>query len=130
ADGSPHGRADSVRVALRVRIKFKSMIATPAFLDSRMTDALPNSRRVYVSGVLHPDVKVPMREISLSPTTGPRGETEVNPALRVYDTSGPWGDPDFHGDVRQGLPPLRREWILRRGDVEEYEGRRTTPQDN
>jgi phosphomethylpyrimidine synthase len=106
------------------------MIATPAFFESRMDVALPNSRRVYVSGVLHPEVRVPMREISLSATKGPRGETEVNPPVRVYDTSGPWGDPNFQGDVRQGLPPLRRDWILRRGDTEEYEGRKSTPSDD
>ena len=46
------------------------------------------------------------------------GEIEINEPVRVYDTSGPWGDPDFHGDVTQGLPPLRAKWIRERGDVE------------
>ena len=58
------------------------------------------------------------------------GEIEVNEPVRVYDTSGPWGDPDFHGDVTQGLPPLRAKWIRDRGDVEEYEGRNVQPIDD
>lgn len=70
-----------------------------------------------------------MREIRLSPTTGRFGERE-NPPVRVYDTSGPWTDPEVETDVRKGLPPLRRRWIEMRGDVEEYEGRRTQPIDD
>ena len=69
--------------------------------------SLPNSRRIYVKGELHPEIHVPFREISLAPTKSMNGEIEVNEPVRVYDTSGPWGDPDFHGDVEQGLPPLR-----------------------
>jgi phosphomethylpyrimidine synthase len=90
----------------------------------------PNSRKVYVKGKLHPDIRVPFREISLSPTKSMNGEIEVNEPVRVYDTSGPWGDPDFHGDVEQGLPPLRAKWIRDRGDVEEYEGRTVKPIDD
>src|SRR5437762_6542875 len=84
----------------------------------------PNSRKVYVPGKLHADLRIPFREISLAPTKSMNGEIEVNEPVRVYDTSGPWGDPDFHGDVEQGLPPLRATWIRDRGDVEEYEGRK------
>ena len=58
------------------------------------------------------------------------GEIEINEPVRVYDTSGPWGDPDFHGDVTQGLPPLRAKWIRDRGDVEEIEGRKVQPIDD
>ncbi len=90
----------------------------------------PNSRRVYSAGVRHPDIRVPFREISLAPTKTMSGESEVNEPLRVYDTSGAWGDPDFHGDVGQGLPPLRAKWIRDRNDVEEYEGRRVQPIDD
>src|SRR5947208_10541178 len=71
----------------------------------------PNSRKVYVSGS-RPDVRVPMREISQSPTAGRFGE-RPNPPVRVYDTSGPGGE----------LTPLRRPWILERGDVFEHGGR-------
>lgn len=85
-------------------------------------EALPNSRRVYVNGSRE-DVRVPMREISLHETRKPDGSTESNEPVRVYDCSGPWGDPDYHRDVTKGLPQTRRAWIQERGDVEEYEGR-------
>jgi len=71
-----------------------------------------------------------MRQIELSPTKSISGEIEINEPVRVYDTSGPWGDPDFEGNVEQGLPALRREWILKRSDVAEYDGREIKPQDN
>jgi len=73
-------------------------------------EPLPNSRKMYVNGRLHADVRVPFREISLAPTKSMNGEMDVNEPVRVYDTSGPWGDPDFHGDVAQGLPALRAKW--------------------
>src|SRR5438552_10999457 len=91
---------------------------------------LPNSRKVYISGKIHPDIRVPFREITLAPTKSLNGEIEVNEPVRVYDTSGPWGDPDFHGDVSQGLPPLRVKWIRDRGDVEDYDGRVVRPIDD
>jgi phosphomethylpyrimidine synthase len=83
-----------------------------------------------VNGKLHPNIRVPFREISLAATKTMSGEIEVNEPVRVYDTSGPWGDPDFHGDVTRGLPPVRAEWIRDRGDAEEIEGRAVSPQDN
>jgi phosphomethylpyrimidine synthase len=91
---------------------------------------LPASTRVYVEGKLHPSLRVPMREISLSATKSFNGREEPNEPVRVYDCSGPWGDPSFNGTVEQGLPALRREWILQRDDVESYEGRPVKPQDN
>jgi phosphomethylpyrimidine synthase len=90
----------------------------------------PNSRRIYVAGRIHPDIRVSQREIYQSPTRLPDGRTEVNPNVGVYDTSGPWGDPGYAGDVREGLPRLRDPWILGRGDVEGYEGRQVRPLDN
>jgi phosphomethylpyrimidine synthase len=87
--------------------------------EAHSSEQLPNSKRVYVTGRLHPNVRVPMREITLTPTKGFNGRIEVNEPVRVYDCSGPWGDPDFDGDVEHGLPPLRREWILQRDDVVE-----------
>jgi phosphomethylpyrimidine synthase len=80
----------------------------------------PNSRKVHVHGKLFPDVRVPMREISLSPTRAatPGVPDDINPALVVYDTSGPYTDPDYTVDARNGLPALRRDWILAREDVE------------
>jgi phosphomethylpyrimidine synthase len=94
------------------------------------TSPLPASSRVYVEGSLHPDVRVPMREIALSPTKDFNGRLEVNEPVRVYDTSGPWGDTSYAGTVETGLPPMRAEWIRRRGDVEEYDGRAVEPRDN
>src|SRR3954465_14365906 len=84
---------------------------------------LPNSKKIYLPGSVHPDLRVPFREISLAPTKTLSGEIEVNEPLRVYDTSGPWGDPAVALDVEQGLAPLRHDWILERGDVEQIEGR-------
>ena len=75
-------------------------------------------------------MRVPFREIALSPSKNMDDEFEENPPVRVYDTSGVWTDPKAKCDVREGLPTLRREWILARGDVEEYEGREILPQDN
>ena len=89
-----------------------------------------NSKKIYVGGKLHRDVHVPFREISLAPTKSMNGETEVNEPVRVYDTSGPWGDPSVTLDPVQGLPPLRRDWILKRGDVDEIEGRVVRPIDD
>src|SRR3954465_14432609 len=91
---------------------------------------LPNSKKVYVAGELHPDIRVPFREISLAPTKSLNGQIEVNEAVRVYDTSGPWGDPSVTLDSAQGLPPLRDKWIRDRGDVQEIEGRVVRPNDD
>src|SRR6266576_2238423 len=91
---------------------------------------LPNSRKVYVNGEIHPGIRVPFREITLAPTKSINGEIEINEPVRVYDTSGPWGDPSVTLDPVQGLPPLRRDWILKRGDVDEIEGRVVRPIDD
>src|SRR5207244_6720203 len=85
---------------------------------------LPNSKKIYVAGKIHPDIHVPFREISLAPTKTMSGQIEVNEPVRVYDTSGPWGDPSVTLDPVEGLPPLRRDWILARGDNEEIDGRK------
>ncbi|MCY8204892.1 MULTISPECIES: phosphomethylpyrimidine synthase ThiC [unclassified Bacillus (in: firmicutes)] len=86
------------------------------------------SKKVYVEGSSS-DIQVPMREIALSPTTGSFGEEE-NAPVRVYDTSGPYTDPDVTINIEEGLNPLRQKWITERGDVEEYEGRAVKPEDN
>ena len=90
---------------------------------------LPNSRRVYIDGK-QPGVRVPFREIKQTQTRNFDGAIIDNPDVRVYDTSGPWGDPTLHCEVTEGLPALRREWILGRGDVEEYQGREPKPIDD
>ena len=88
-------------------------------------EPLTGSQKIYVSGTLHPSVKVAMREIKLEDTvihTGVKGAAErrqKNPSVTVYDTSGPYTDPNVEIDIRKGLPQLRQQWILERGDVEE-----------
>lgn len=80
----------------------------------------PASKKVYIPGELHADIRVPMREIELT-----NGET-----LTVYDTSGPYTDPTAQINLTQGLPAIRQAWIAERGDVEAYEGRMIKPVDN
>ncbi|WP_045522497.1 phosphomethylpyrimidine synthase ThiC [Neobacillus niacini] len=90
--------------------------------------SFPGSKKVYVTGS-RSDIKVPMREIELSPTTGTFGEEENLP-VRVYDTSGPYTDLNYSVDISKGLPAIRSTWIHERSDVEEYEGREIKPVDN
>ncbi|MBP7611730.1 MAG: phosphomethylpyrimidine synthase ThiC, partial [Paludibacter sp.] len=77
----------------------------------------PNSKKVYVEGKLH-HIKVGMREIQLSDTLNSNGTVEQNTPITVYDTSGPFTDPQFTVDLSKGLPRLREQWILDRNDVE------------
>src|SRR5436309_12124313 len=128
---SAHGFMISDRINKMDKIASAKSVAADS-VDSvhSVEKPLPNSRRVYVGGKIHPDIRVPFREILLAPTKSMSGEIEVNEPVRVYDTSGPWGDPDFHGDVTQGLPPLSAKWIRDRGDVEEHDGRKVQPIDD
>src|SRR6185437_16033090 len=87
------------------------------------TGALPASRKIYVPGRQYPELRVAMREIDLSPAA-------KEPAVRIYDPSGPYTDPAVVTDIRAGLAALRAEWIGARGDVEEQAGRSTRPEDN
>ncbi|MDW8350205.1 MAG: phosphomethylpyrimidine synthase ThiC [Verrucomicrobiae bacterium] len=103
---------------------------TPNTTPTPPTTDHPPGQRIYIHGTLHPHIRVPMREIHLTPTHYTDGRIEVNEPLRLYDTSGPWGDPDYRGTVEQGLPPIRRPWILARGDVAEYDGRPIRPEDD
>lgn len=83
----------------------------------------PNSEKIYVSGKIHPDIKVPMRKISLSDTVDKfNGKVEKNDPVLVYDTSGPYTDPSVEMDVRKGLRPIRNSWIAGREDVEQLMG--------
>jgi phosphomethylpyrimidine synthase len=106
------------------------MIASTGSIEPHSSDQLPASSRVYVQGELFPDVQVPFREIGLTPTKRMDGTFEENPPVRVYDCSGPWGDPSFTSTSAEGLPGLRTKWIANRGDVEPYDGREVLPQDN
>ncbi|HET7201568.1 MAG TPA: phosphomethylpyrimidine synthase ThiC [Burkholderiales bacterium] len=95
-------------------------LARTARVDAAAVEALPNSRKVYVQGS-SPGVRVPMREISQSDTPSHFG-AEKNPAIYVYDTSGPYTDPEAGIDIRRGLAPTRAAWITQRGDSEELAG--------
>ncbi len=106
------------------------MIATKDSFEPHSREPLPGSKKVYVEGTLHGDVRVPMREIAVTPTQSYTGAVTANEPVRVYDCSGPWGDPAFAGSVEEGLPALRRNWVLQRGDVEEYDGRDVQPIDD
>lgn len=92
----------------------------PASNDILTTHPLPASKKIYLGGKIHPEIRVPLREITL--TNGDK--------VTVYDTSGAYTDPNIEIDVVNGLPPIRKDWITKRGDVEEYEGRIIDPKDN
>jgi phosphomethylpyrimidine synthase len=85
------------------------------------TPGRPGSRKIYVEGGR--GVRVPMREVVLGATVGIDGAEEANPPVRLYDASGPYTDPDAKIDLRAGLPELRKEWILERGEYDEVEPR-------
>jgi phosphomethylpyrimidine synthase len=89
------------------------MIDSKPFLPTLSAEPFPNSAKIYVEGS-QPGVRVPMREIRLSPTRTAAGQIVPNPPVTVYDTSGPYTDPDARIDLRQGLPPLRKDWIRSR----------------
>ncbi len=97
--------------------KFLSATAT---VDEAAIAPLPNSRKIYVEGS-RPDIRVPMREISQSDTEASFGG-EKNPPIYVYDTSGPYTDPDVQIDIRSGLDTPRLPWIMERADTEELPG--------
>ncbi|WP_196210533.1 phosphomethylpyrimidine synthase ThiC [Citrobacter sp. Res13-Sevr-PEB04-36] len=96
------------------------------FIDTLEGTAFPNSKRIYITGS-QPDIRIPMREIQLSPTlTGGSKDNpqfEENEAIPVYDTSGPYGDPDVAINVQLGLAKLRQPWISARNDSEELDDR-------
>ncbi|XHE14740.1 phosphomethylpyrimidine synthase ThiC [Agrobacterium deltaense] len=83
----------------------------------------PASTKTHKSGILHPHIRVPMREIAVHPTAG-------EPPVTVYDSSGPYTDPSHAVLIEKGLPRLRHDWVVARGDVEAYDGRHVKPEDN
>ncbi|MDX1717392.1 MAG: phosphomethylpyrimidine synthase ThiC, partial [Anderseniella sp.] len=87
------------------------------------TGSLPASRKIHVKGAMHPDVRVPMRQIDLHPTSGEQ------PVI-VYDSSGPYTDPTAQIDISKGIERHRDAWLAKATDLEQYEGRRVKPEDN
>ena len=96
------------------------MVQTEYTSQFQGKSSFPASQKAYEEGS-QPSIKVPFRQVSLTPTSGRFGQ-EDNAPLNIYDTSGPYSDPSVSLDLQQGLPALRREWIMARGDVEEYDG--------
>jgi len=94
----------------------EDFLSDSAKVDQASVAPLPNSKKIYVEGS-RPDIRVPMREISLADTPTDMGG-EKNLPLTVYDTSGPYTDPAAKIDIRQGLKPIRSAWIEERADVE------------
>src|SRR3954471_10066602 len=87
------------------------------------TGPLPASRKLYARPEMAPDLRVPVREIALTEGSG-------EPPLPVYDTTGPYTDPDVAIDVEKGLARGRTAWVKERGGVEQYDGRQVKPEDN
>ena len=95
-------------------------VGETAEIDPATKQPFTNSRKVYIEGS-RPDIQVPFREISLSDTPSAFG-AEKNPPVMVYDTSGPYTDPEVKIDIRNGLPALRAKWIEDRNDTEQLDG--------
>ncbi|UFH60573.1 hypothetical protein LN246_13375 (plasmid) [Sulfurovum mangrovi] len=98
--------------------RFQDTLSASSEIITR--DPLPGSEKVYIEGKIHTDIRVPMRKITLS----------NEDTLHVYDTSGPYTDPNVEIDVEKGIPAIRKSWIEGRGDVEAYQGRIMEPEDN
>ncbi|MCP3668410.1 MAG: phosphomethylpyrimidine synthase ThiC [Gammaproteobacteria bacterium] len=98
----------------------EEFIAKTASLSEAVTEPFSGSRKIHVEGS-RPDIRVPMREIEQASTLTDSGE-ELNPPVTVYDTSGPFTDPDAHIDLLEGMPDLRSGWINERDDTEALEG--------
>ena len=105
-------------------MKSPQFLSDTARVDSAAIAPLPASTKIYVAGS-RPDIRVPMREIALSPTPT-RDGFAPNAPLAVYDTSGPYTDPEIQIDIRRGLPEVRRAWIDERGDTEWLDGPSST----
>jgi phosphomethylpyrimidine synthase len=130
ADEGSHSVVASFFQGFPCSNKIKFMIASKESFEPHSSEQLPASKKVFVAGTIHPEIRVPMREIEVSDTKSYTGAVTPNAPVRVYDCSGPWGDPNFTGTSDEGLPAMRREWILKRGDVEEVDGREVKPQDD
>ncbi len=95
------------------------ILSRTATVDQRSVEPFPNSKKIYVEGS-RADIRVPMREISCSPTRTQEG-LEQNTPITVYDTSGPYTDPAAKIDIRQGLKPMRQVWIEERQDTQQLQ---------
>ena len=101
----------------------KPLAETDLITPKVTTGPITGSCKVYTAPEASPDLKVPLREVALDPSSG-------EPPVPVYDPSGPYSDPDIAIDVEKGLPRTRAAWVRERGGVEEYQGRDIKPVDN
>ena len=97
-----------------------SILSQTATVDEGIVKPIPNSKKIYVAGS-RPDISVPMREISCTPTQTKDG-LEKNIPITVYDTSGSYTDPNVTIDIRKGLEPMRKQWIDERDDTKQLDG--------
>jgi phosphomethylpyrimidine synthase len=98
----------------------ESFLKKTASVSEAVTRPFPNSNKIYVEGS-RPDLRVPMREVTQAPTHTSTG-IEENPPITIYDTSGPYSDPEQTINLMQGLAPLRQQWITERHDTELLDG--------
>ena len=95
----------------------KSFIQKTTQLSADVTRAFANARKIYLSGS-QANIRVPMREVTQTPTHASQG-IEENPPIYIYDTSGPYTDPTAAIDLLKGLPAIRHAWIEQRADTEQ-----------
>jgi phosphomethylpyrimidine synthase len=98
----------------------EDFIRKTARLSDEVTRPFPSSRKIHVQGS-RPDIRVPMRQVEQADTPASFG-SEQNPPITIYDTSGPYTDPDATIDLMRGLPTLREAWIVERGDTDQLPG--------
>lgn len=118
-----HQRKEALMNQIDQVTEIAAMAMTPKALPKVTTGALPASSKVFLPGVIFPDLRVPMRQIAVHPSAG-------EPAVVVYDASGAYTDPAIVTDIAAGLSGIRSDWIAARGDCEAYVGRDITPADN
>ena len=121
----PDNKLECAMSAQKPQNRREQRAAAQHFISTLEGTVFPNSQRVYLTGS-RPDIQVPVREISMSPTliggTQQSPEYEPNEAIVVYDTSGPYGDPSLTVNVQDGLKKLRQPWIEERNDTLQLSG--------
>lgn len=118
-----HQRKEALMNQIDQVTEIAATSVTPKALPTVTTGALPASGKVFLPGMIFPDLRVPMRQIAVHPSAG-------EPPVMVYDASGAYTDPAIVTDIAAGLAGHRRDWITARGDCAAYTGRSITPADN
>src|SRR5262245_26742604 len=97
----------------------QSLHVDGAKLEGITRAPFPASKKLYEPGRRFPELRVPLREVALTDTRHSDGRVTHNAAVRLYDTTGPYTDPELTIDLKKGLAPLRESWLSKRGDVEQ-----------